>query len=53
MSCANGLDCIAEELWCDGNYDCYDLSDESSCPTVNYSEVSLYHCHLLLDSVYQ
>ncbi|XP_038220089.1 serine protease nudel [Zerene cesonia] len=31
VSCENGNACISESLWCDGNVDCDDVSDESRC----------------------
>ncbi|VVD01862.1 unnamed protein product, partial [Leptidea sinapis] len=31
VACENGEACINEKLWCDGNVDCDDVSDESRC----------------------
>jgi hypothetical protein len=29
--CGDGLQCIEKELWCDGDTDCNDKSDEKGC----------------------
>ena len=37
FQCAKTRKCIAQELTCDGRYDCADKTDEDSCPTLSPS----------------
>ena len=43
LECLDG-GCVPEEFWCDGNFDCNDSSDETSCPTDAYTEVRDIGC---------